>query len=60
MLHKACRCYDLNTILLEAPGVNDKKEAVERTIQLLARVIEEVPEGLHLTLNDFQTYLDHA
>lgn len=60
VLHKACRCYDLNTILLEAPGVNDKKEAVERTIQLLARVIEEEPEGLRLTLTDFQTYLDHA
>ncbi|MDR5694922.1 MAG: hypothetical protein QN198_06165 [Armatimonadota bacterium] len=57
MLHKACRCYDLNTILMEAPAVNNKKEAVQKTIELIARVVEEEPAELRLTLADYQAYL---
>ncbi len=37
VMYQAARCYDLNTTLQKDPSVRDKRDAVERTMRLIAR-----------------------
>ncbi|MBI2202077.1 MAG: hypothetical protein HYU43_09090, partial [Armatimonadetes bacterium] len=55
LLYRAARCYDLNTILTQDPSLRDRKEAVGRTIELLALIIDQLPEGLSLNLDNYRT-----
>jgi hypothetical protein len=57
LLHQAAQCYDMNTILARDPAVANVKEAVTRTMELLARVIDELPKGLTLTLGDYRGFV---
>ncbi len=57
VLHRACRCYDLNTILTEDSAVADKKTAVEMTMRMIARVAETLPEGVRYTLRDYRNLI---
>lgn len=57
LLHRAARCYDLNTILTLDSSLRDRKEAVGRTIDLLALIIDRLPEGLSLNLENYGDFL---
>jgi hypothetical protein len=57
VMHKAARCYDLNTTLQKDPSVNTKREAVGRTMQVIARTLDEEPRDIHLTLENYTQYI---
>lgn len=57
VMHRACRCYALNTTLTADPDVKDRKEAVGLTIDLIARLIDQQPEDLRLTLRDYRAFI---
>ncbi len=57
VMHRAAACYDLNTVLQNDPTVRDRREAVRRTIDIIARVIEAPHPDLHLTLQDYRRFL---
>lgn len=57
VMHRACRCYALNTTLTADPNVKDRKEAVALTINLIARLVDQQPEDLRLTLRDYRAFI---
>lgn len=57
VMHEAARCYDLNTTLQKDPSVNNKREAVGRTMQVIARTLDEEPRDIHLTLENYAQYI---
>jgi len=57
VMHRACRCYALNTTLTSDPTVKDRKEAVGLTINLIARLVDQQPEDLRLTLRDYRAFI---
>ncbi len=57
VMYDALHTYDLNTILQKDPQVRDKREAVGRTIDLIARTLEEEPTGIHLSLEGYSRYI---
>jgi hypothetical protein len=60
VMYEAARTYGLNTILAADPRVKDKKEAVELTIDLIARIVDDEPSPLKLTLADYRSFLPSA
>lgn len=57
VMHQACRCYWLNTTLTADPAVQDRKEAVQLTMELIARMVNQQPETLRLTLDTYRTFV---
>ncbi len=57
MMYQACRCYDLNTILTAHPQVKDKKDAVRLTMELIAKVVDEQPTHVRVTLDGYRTFM---
>jgi hypothetical protein len=57
MMHRACRCYDLNTILASDPNVRGLKEAVAVTMQLIAHALSRREGDVRLTLDDYRKEL---
>ena len=57
VLHSACRCYDLNTILAGDPQVQGLKEAVAQTMDLIAYALGVREGGVRLTLEDYRETL---
>lgn len=57
MMHQACRCYDLNTILAADPNVHGLKEAVAMTMQLIAHALSRRDGDVRLTLDDYRNVL---
>ena len=57
VLHSACRCYDLNTILARDPQVHGLKEAVAQTMDLIAYALGLRQGGVRLTLEDYREAL---
>jgi len=57
VLYNSARAYDLNTTLQNDPRVRDKREAVHRTLAVIARTLEEEPQGINLTINDYGKYI---
>ncbi|MGH2348934.1 MAG: hypothetical protein ACRDFT_05650 [bacterium] len=57
VMYEAARTYGLNTILTRDPQVKDKKEAVELTMDLIARIVDDEPSPLRLTLSDYRSFL---
>ncbi len=57
MMHQACRCYDLNTILATDPNVHGLKEAVAVTMQLIAHALSRRDGDVRLTLDDYRNVL---
>jgi len=56
-MHRACACYAVNTILTADPRVPGRKEAVGLTMDLIARLVDERPPALHLTLENYREFL---
>jgi hypothetical protein len=59
-IYGATRTFDLNTTLERDPEVHDKREAVCRTLAIIARAIDEEPEGIHLTIENYRDYIRPA
>ena len=57
VMHQAVQCYVLNTVLQNDPTVKDKRQAVERSIQLIGRTLDREPKDIHLTLADYAKFL---
>jgi len=57
VMHRACRCYSLNTVLTADPHVKDKKEAVALTLQLIARLVDDHPTDIQKTLDDYRSLI---
>lgn len=57
VMHQACACYAINTTLTADPAVRDRKEAVGLTMELITRLVGRRPRSLHLTLDDYRTFL---
>lgn len=58
VMYQATRCYDLNTTLQKDPSVRDKRHAVARTMAVIARTLDETPQGIHLSIEDYGKYVD--
>jgi hypothetical protein len=58
VMYQATCCYGLNTILQNDPRVRDRREAVRRTMALIARTLDEEPKGIHLSIEDYRRYID--
>lgn len=54
LLHRAAACYDLNTILQKDPTVPSRKEAVERTIALIAAVVAQARGTISATIDTYR------
>jgi hypothetical protein len=57
MMHQACRCYDLNTILAADPNVRGLKEAVAMTMHLIAHALSRRDGEVRLSLEDYRNVL---
>ncbi len=60
ILHQACRCYDLNTILATDPTVSGLKEAVARTMELIAYALSRRHGPVRLALDSYRNVLTSA
>jgi len=58
VMYQATRCYDLNTTLQKDPRVRDRRAAVACTMAIIARALEEEPEGIHLSIENYRSYID--
>lgn len=58
VMYQATNCYGLNTTLQKDPRVRDKREAVSRTMQVIARTLDEEPKGIHLSIDNYGSYVD--
>lgn len=56
-MFRVCNCFTLNTILMADPHVKDRKEAVGLTMEVIARLADERPSALHLTLDSYRGFL---
>ncbi|HKV46418.1 MAG TPA: hypothetical protein VJT32_17360 [bacterium] len=57
ILHRSCRCYDLNTILTADPQVRGLQEAVAATMALIAHAVAVRQGDVHLTIGDYRRAL---
>jgi hypothetical protein len=58
VMYQATKCYDLNTTLQRDPSVRDKRQAVGRTMRVIARTLDEEPEGIHLSIDNYSAYVE--
>lgn len=57
VMHQAARCYGLNTTLQKDPSVISKREAVARTMEIIARTLDDEPRSIHLTIENYRNFL---
>lgn len=57
LLYNITRCYDVNTILAMHPDVKGRREAVVHTMRLITKIIDERPEHLVLSVDNYKDYL---
>lgn len=57
VMHQATNCYDINTTLQADPKVPDKREAVSRTMSIIARTLDEEPQNIRLTVEDYGKFI---
>jgi hypothetical protein len=58
VMYQATKCYHLNTTLQRDPSVRDKRQAVGRTMRVIARTLDEEPEGIHLSIDNYSAYVE--
>lgn len=58
VMYHALRTYDLNTTLQRDPTVHDKREAVGRSMAIIARTLAEEPPDVHLSLDNYRKYIE--
>ncbi len=55
-MYRSVKTYTMNTILTKDLKIKNKREAVLKTIKLIAQVAQKEPE-VHLTLKDYNQLL---
>ena len=60
VMYDSAWTYDLNTNLQKDPQVRDKREAVGRTLAIIARTLDEQPHPIRLTIDDYANYIAKA
>jgi hypothetical protein len=56
-MYQATNCYVMNTVLQKDPKIKEKQDAVQRTMDLIARTIDRQPKDVHLTLENYVDFL---
>ncbi len=57
VMWRATRTYHMNTILQMDPTVSTKREAVSRTMKIILRTVDELPDRIHLDLESYRNYI---
>ena len=57
VMHQAASCFGVNTVLTADPRVPDRKEAVALTMRLIARLVDEQPSQVRLTLQQYREFI---
>jgi hypothetical protein len=57
VMHQAASCFGLNTVLTADPRVRDRKEAVALTMRIIARLVDEQPPQVRLTLQQYRDFI---
>jgi hypothetical protein len=57
VMHQAAGCYGLNTVLTADPEVRDRQEAVALTMRIIARLVDEHPSQVRLTLQHYREFI---
>jgi serine kinase of HPr protein (carbohydrate metabolism regulator) len=57
VMWQATKTYHMNTILQLDPSVASKREAVARTMKIILRTIDELPDRVHLDLTNYRDYI---
>jgi hypothetical protein len=57
-MYQAAACYSLNTVLQNDPAIHDKMTAVRLTMDLIAKAVNERPEELDLTIDNYRSFID--
>jgi hypothetical protein len=60
VMYQAAACYDLNTVLQNDPAIPDKMTAVRLTMDLIAEAVEQRPEQLDLTIENYRSFIPSA
>jgi hypothetical protein len=57
VMYQSAACYELNTVLQNDPKIRDKMEAVRKTMDLIGTAVEQRPERLKLTIDDYRSFI---
>ncbi|HLY61530.1 MAG TPA: hypothetical protein VKV95_12355 [Terriglobia bacterium] len=57
MMDKATRCYDLNTTLQRNHKVQGERDAVGRTMAIIARTLAGEPRDISVTIENCSDYI---
>lgn len=57
VMHQSAGCYILNTVLQNDRKLKDKREAVLKSHQLIAKTLDTQPKELQLTLENYDEFL---
>lgn len=56
-MFQAAACYDMNTVLQKDPEIKSKRDAILLTMHLIAKVLEEQPRGIRLTIDNYRQFV---
>jgi len=57
VMYYALRTYGMNTTLEHDPQVHGKREAVRRTMAIIARTLAEEPPDIQLSIENYGEYI---
>jgi hypothetical protein len=57
VMHNACVCYDLNTILQKDKNIHDRRTAVEITMKVIAKAMETEARNIHYTISNYGEFI---
>jgi 5-methylthioribose kinase len=58
MLFKSAAAYDLNTVLQNDKAIGSKMEAVNKTMQIIVKALDNTREDFRYTIKDYAELLD--
>jgi hypothetical protein len=58
MLFKSAAAYDLNTVLQNDKAIGSKMEAVNKTMQIIVKALDNTREDFRYTIKDYRKLLD--
>jgi len=57
VMYQSAACYELNTVLQNDPKIRDKMEAVRKTMDLIGTAVEQRPDELKLTIDNYRSFI---
>jgi len=58
MLFRSAKAYDLNTVLQNDTAVTSRMEAVNTTMKVIVKALENTKDDFRYTIKDFRKLLD--